>query len=253
MCLLIVAWQVDPEHPLIALANRDELYARPSAGADFWDDAPELLGGRDLERMGTWLGVTRSGRFAAVTNVREPGVAQPDGTSRGDLVRSYLLGQQTLSEMESERDAYAGFNLLAAAADELGYVSNRAPARMALGPGIYGVSNHVLDTPWPKVRRGKEALAERIAARRLAPEELLDLLAETAVPPDDELPDTGIGLLGERQVAPVFVRSERYGTRASTVVLRSAAGRVTFLERSFSTDGKAEDERRFQFEMTPSG
>ncbi|MBL8971634.1 MAG: NRDE family protein, partial [Myxococcales bacterium] len=206
MCTLLFAWQVDPARPLIVAANRDEFHARPTAAASTWPrdaeaSAPEIVAGRDLQAGGTWLGVTREGRFAALTNVREPFVAPPPGArSRGGLVAEFLRGRAAPGEYLAglAPDAYAGFNLVVGDRSSLWYLSNRSGPARALGPGVYGVSNAALDTPWPKVRRGRENLARLVAAGAASPEAVLALLADRAPAPDAELPDTGVGLVMER-------------------------------------------------------
>ncbi len=235
MCTLLLAWQVDPARPLIVAANRDEFRARPTEAARFWPEAPQLLAGRDLQAGGTWLGVTREGRFAALTNVREPGVrAAPGAPSRGRLVVDFLRG--TLAPVDYlaglEVDAYAGFNLVVGDVDSLWYLSNRSGEPRAVPPGVHGVSNAGLDTPWPKVQRGRARLGELVATGSATPEQLLALLADETVAGDAELPDTGVGLVMERMLAPLFIAGPMYGTCSATVVVFHADGRVVFVERT---------------------
>ncbi len=235
MCTLLFAWQVDPARPLVVAANRDEFYARPAAPAQLWDDAPQLLAGRDLQAGGTWLGVTRSGRFAALTNVREPGLATPaDAPSRGRLVAEYLRGSGAPGDYVRglEPAAYAGFNLVVGDRGSLWYLSNRAGPARRLGPGVYGVANAALDDPWPKVVRGRERLAGLLASGRVEASELLDLLADRSPVADEALPDTGVGLALERMLSPLFITSPNYGTCCSTalIILRDAT--VEFRERT---------------------
>lgn len=251
MCTLLFAWQVDPARPLIVAANRDEFHARPTAAASIWprddkddDDAPEIVAGRDLQAGGTWLGVTREGRFAALTNVREPFVAPPPGArSRGGLVAEFLRGRAAPDEYLAglAPDAYAGFNLVVGDRSSLWYLSNRSGPARALGPGVYGVSNAALDTPWPKVRRGRENLARLVAAGAASPEAVLALLADRAPAPDAELPDTGVGLVMERVLSPLCVVSPGYGTRSSTALTIHRDGVVEFRERSHDAPGDGSD------------
>ena len=183
MCLIAFAWRADPRYPLVVAANRDELHARPAAPAAFWSDldAPTLLAGRDLQAGGTWLGLTRAGRFAALTNVREPGRAGPaDPPSRGALVLDFLRGSEPPAAFLAERDlsAYAGFNLLLGTPDELWSAGNRDPQPpRALEPGVYGLSNAVLDAPWPKLTSARQALGQALSAGP-TPAALLELLAD---------------------------------------------------------------------------
>lgn len=253
MCLIFVAHRIHPRYPIIIAANRDEFYVRPTAGACFWTEAPEVLAGRDLKAGGTWLGVTRQGRFAAVTNVRGP-VAQREGAmSRGRLVSQYLT--QRAAPMEychtllPNLDQYNGFNLIIGDEQRLCYLSSHPDGLHELSPGIYGLSNDRLDTPWPKVRKGK-VMFERILERpMLSPDDLLRLLMDRRCPPDELLPDTGVGLRWERVLAPIFIASEFYGTRASTAILVANDGRVTFVERRYVLDRGHPRTSRFDFSL----
>jgi uncharacterized protein with NRDE domain len=238
MCLIVVGWRVHPDYPLLVAANRDEFYARPTALADSWAEAPHIIAGRDLEAGGTWLGITRSGRFAALTNVREPGAA-PGLHSRGRLPRDFLAGSQDPADYVGQLalGEYAGFNLLAGDGKELWYCSNRGAPPVALAPGIYGLSNHLLDSPWPKLLTARQRFAAALA-RMPEREPLFAILADDEIVPDDELPATGVPLDWERRLSAIFIHSDNYGTRASTVVLQSAAGAITFEERSFGPRGQ---------------
>lgn len=252
MCLIAFAWKFRPDFPLVVAANRDEFYDRPAAPAGFWGGSPNVLAGRDLVGGGTWLGITRGGRFAAVTNYRDPSERLPGPPSRGALVRDYLLGeappQEYLTEVARRGAEYQGFNLLAADRDSLFYFGNRDGAVRLLPPGVYALSNGLLGTLWPKAiraRKALESLMERAASPD--PELLFSLLADTTRPPDGELPDTGIGLEWERLLSSAFIASPGYGTRASTALVVDAAGTADFRERTFN-DGKGEEpDRRFVF------
>ena len=239
MCLIVVGWRVHSEFPLIVAANRDEFYARPTAFADYWPESPDVIGGRDLEAGGTWLGITRDGRFAAVTNVREPGAAK-GRHSRGRLTHAFLTGRQSAAEYVAQlsRDDYSGFNLLVGDAQSLWYCSNRSALPRQLGPGIHGLSNHLLDSPWPKLLTARQGFEQAIAKLpdRAA---LFSVLADDEIVPDGELPNTGVPLEWERLLSAIFVHSEEYGTRASTVLSLSNDGRIVFEERSFGPEGRA--------------
>lgn len=235
MCTLLFAWQVDPARPLIVAANRDEFHGRPTAPAQRWADAPRVFAGRDLLAGGTWLGVGPGSRFAALTNVREPGVAVPaEARSRGELVAEFLRGDEAPGDYLARLDPaqYAGFNLVVADARALWYLSNRSGPARALGPGVYGISNAALDTPWPKVVRGRERLAALVAAGAATTEALLDLLADRAPAADAELPDTGVGLALERMLSPLCIVGPDHGTRSSTALIILRDGTVEFRERS---------------------
>ena len=252
MCLILLAVQAHPDIPLIVAANRDEFHARPTAAAGFWPDHPQVLAGRDLEADGTWLGVARSGRFAAVTNFSEPPPEPLPPRSRGALVSDFLIGLEDpapyLQRVADHASEYRGFNLLAGHWSNLWYYSNRIAEPQKLAPGTYGLSNHLLDTAWPKVRRGKSALAAfEEAEQHPDVDELLELLADDTQPGDQELRAAGLQPDAARRVAPCFIRGQVYGTRASTVVLWHRSGRVQFSEVSFDASGQAQGRVDFEF------
>lgn len=239
MCLIALAWRAHPEYPLVVAANRDEFYARPTAALARWSDHPQIIAGRDLEAGGTWLGVSDRGRFAAITNVREPGMAQGE-RSRGELTRAFLAGNESALTFAHgiENERYSGFNLLLSDGDELVYCSNRDGPPRSLAPGIYGLSNHLLDSPWPKLLAARHALGDALGhLPDTSP--FFDLLADREIVPDSELPTTGVSLEWERLLSAIFVQSETYGTRASTVLWRRGDGQITIAERSFGPFGKA--------------
>lgn len=243
MCLIAFNWQPGSELPLQVWANRDEFFARPAAATDFWPEAPALLAGRDLSAGGTWMGVTRHGRFAALTNFRDPAAAA--GTrSRGLLVSDFLLGADSpevhARRIEAVSGEYGGFSLLLSDADSLWYVGSRDRAARAVTPGWHGLSNAELDTPWPKLRRllaGVQALPPGAGE-----DESLALLADTTPAAEDELPDTGVGLAMERLLSPVCIRTAAYGTRNSTW-LRLGAGEIIWQEQ----DHNLGERRDFRF------
>lgn len=238
MCLVLIAYDVHPRYRLILAANRDEFYDRPTAAAACWEDAPHLIAGRDLVHGGTWLGISRAGRFAALTNYREPHVASKDAPSRGKLVSDFLSSETTAEEylerLRGEGLAYHGYNLLLGDLDGLYCYSNKSDRAIRLTPGVHGLSNHLLDTPWPKVVRGRESLARVVTSGDFAAEDLFAILADRTQVPDEQLPDTGIGLEKERLLSSIFITTPRYGTRSSTVLLIDSARQATFVERSFN-------------------
>jgi uncharacterized protein with NRDE domain len=251
MCLVLLALNVHPDYHLILAANRDEFYDRPTSVAEFWPDAPPVLAGRDLQAGGTWLGITPAGRFAAVTNYRQGTREQPATRSRGLLVSDFLTGDAgALEYMERvERDAalYNGFNLLAGDAGSAFYYSNREGRVRSLSPGVYGLSNHLLDTPWPKVAVTKTAFGAVLSRGEPEPtEDLFHLLSSRDRARDDELPSTGVGPEWERLLSSAFIASEDYGTRSSTVVLVHRRGSIVFVERSFGRGGVPGAEARFE-------
>jgi uncharacterized protein with NRDE domain len=245
MCTLLLAWQVDPGYPLILAANRDEFYQRPTAPAGYWRDASQVFAGRDLVHGGSWLGVTTGGRLAALTNYREPHEARRDAPSRGELVSGFLRQDLAaggyLERLRPKASSYSGFNLLLGDLEGLYHYSNKTDRVLPIPRGIHGVSNHLLDTPWPKVVRGKEALARVVGAGNFAVEDIFDILADRTPAPDERLPDTGIGLERERLLSSIFIASESYGTRCSTVLLVDRERQATFIERTFES-GVARDE-----------
>ena len=228
-------------YPLILLANRDEYYERPSASACFWAETPSVLAGKDLRAGGTWLGITRKGRIGAVTNYRDPASIREDAPSRGRLVSDFLLGQrgpeEYIDKLDREAWKYNGFNLIVGEKGQYYWYSNRGDGVRCLSAGIYGLSNHLLDTPWPKVVKSKDALAHLLSERE-APslEELFLILTDDTIAGDEDLPDTGVCLEWERILSPIFIVSPTYGTRSSTVMLIDADNRVTFVEKTFNAD-----------------
>lgn len=243
MCLILLAHKAHALYPLVLAANRDEAYVRPTAAAAFWQDHPHIYGGRDLEQRGTWLGITRSGRLAAVTNFRDGYAAKGSARSRGELTGNYLRGTlppaHYVNRVQRDGAGYNGFNLIAGDLEELYYVSNRAGSPVALAPGIHGLSNHLLNTPWPKVEQGRTVMSRLLQqdSQRLV-DGLFALLANRAAAPDSALPDTGVGVTRERVLSPAFIISPTYGTRSSTVLLIDHHGQVLFSERSFGERGK---------------
>jgi uncharacterized protein with NRDE domain len=252
MCLILVAWRVHPDFPLVVAANRDEFFVRPTAPAAFWPDAPQVLAGRDLDAGGTWLGVTRAGRFAALTNFRDPAQNRSGVPSRGGLVADFLRGDESpedyLKRIVAHGSRCNGYNLLASDGATLWWSSNMGGAARALAPGVYGVSNHLLDTPWPKVGAGKTALAR--ALDRLPDDEaLFELLRDDGIHPDQHLPQTGIPLDWERLLSSAFVKSPDYGTRGSTVLCIGQEGWASFDEQTWLPGARRGERRRYHFRL----
>jgi uncharacterized protein with NRDE domain len=238
MCLIVFAWQVIPGSPLIAAANRDEFYARPTAPAGWWEDRPGIYAGRDLQDGGTWIGITRSGRFAAITNVRAPAERRTDAPTRGTLVSDFLGSQKTaaeyVAEISGDAAKYNGFNLLVGDGKDLIWYSNKhlddARNGQPLPAGIYGLSNASLDGCWPKVVRTKAQFASLLCQG--APDAcFFDMLSDTTRAGDCRLPSTGVGVELERVLSAVFIQSPDYGTRASTLVRIKANGSAMLHER----------------------
>lgn len=247
MCLILFAYKVHPTYKLIIAANRDEFYGRETAPAHFWEDHPEVLAGRDLEKMGTWMGVTKNGRFAAVTNYRDPKEITDGKLSRGELVSSFLNSSENpedyLRIMERNAGLYPGYNLLVGGPNDLYYFSNITKKSTKIEQGIHGVSNHLLNTEWPKVKLGKENLAEILTQKdEKIIESLFALLQKSDVAPDESLPSTGVTLELERLLSPIFIKSEGYGTRSSTVLLMNE-NEIVFNERVYK--GSACNDQQF--------
>lgn len=238
MCLIVFAWRPGHAQPLVVAANRDEFYARPSLPLAQWPEAPQVYAGRDQEAGGTWLGIGANGRFAALTNIRDPH-QPPSRKSRGELVAGYLLGDQSindyLNDVVGRSLEYAGFNLLIGNASELWHFNARESEAVMLTPGVYGLSNAGLDTPWPKLLKARAALEEVFGDPQ--PQALLALLADSQTAPFTELPDTGVGLATETLLSSVFIASQSYGTRASTALIVQADGSRHMVERSFGPYG----------------
>jgi len=241
MCLIVLAWRTHPGYRLVVAANRDEYFGRPAARAGFWDDHAKVLAGRDLEAGGTWLGITLDGRFAALTNYRNPVDKKTGAPSRGSLVSDFLTGKMApleyLRGVEQRAVNYNGFSLLVGDTGSLYFLSNRGGPVTRVEPGIHGLSNHLLDTPWPKVKKGKTALAASLGGPFDA-EAALGLLDDTERASSGELPSTGVSLeLEERLSAIRILAVGGYGTRCSTALSFGANGRIEFHERSYGEDG----------------
>ena len=253
MCLIYIAWRRHPRHRLVVAANRDEFHARPALPAHWWDDAPGVLAGRDLEAGGTWLGVTSGGRFAAITNYQGPSVRLANARSRGALVSEFLAGDasapQYLDRVTQEGHRYNGFSLLTMDGDRLAFASNRSRGVVRLAPGVYGLSNHLLDTAWPKVTNGKRDLERLLAGPEVRVPDLLALLAVDD-PRSDEAPraDTESDLEPMHWRSSRFILGDNYGTRTSTVVLLDAGGAGVFVERSFDASGAAVGDAEFELD-----
>jgi len=254
MCLIFFALHQHPKYKLIVAANRDEFYNRKTASADFWPDQPHILGGRDLEAGGTWMGITRNGRISMITNYRDPHNIDPHAPSRGQLVADFLQGEQApdtfLKQIEPSAKAYNGFNLVTGTPDELAYFSNYRDGVDKLEKGIYGLSNHLLDSPWPKVVKGKNRFKEIIGGQDVLPEALFEFMFDDAQAADDQLPDTGVGLERERVLSSMFIKSPGYGTRCSTVIFIDNENHVRFSERVFDTSTFTFTEKTFTFQVS---
>ncbi|MCL6270388.1 NRDE family protein [Sansalvadorimonas sp. 2012CJ34-2] len=240
MCLIALNWNPDHQYPLIMASNRDEFYARPTSKAEYWEDHHNIFGGRDQRASGTWLAVGTQGRMAAITNFRE--LDASGERTRGELITNFLAGDiptvEYLQRVHNNRHLYAGFNLLLADSNALWYYSNRQDVIRQLEPGLYGLSNGLLNTPWPKVRRLKKKLRKVIDSGNITPQSCIDLLHDEKRPPDDEIPDTGVDPVWERMLAPCFIRSPNYGTRNSTGLVLERDGKLHWHEQFYTIGGE---------------
>ncbi len=251
MCLILVAWRAHPRYPCVIAANRDEFFGRPTAEADWWPEPAGILAGRDLQAGGTWLGVSRSGRFAALTNFRDPARIQSDAPSRGTLVTAFLEHAwptgEGLRELAQRGARCNPFNVLCSDGRELGIYESTTGRSRLLEPGVYALSNHLLDTPWPKVKQAKSRLAEALEDLPQSAA-MLDLLRDTEPAVDDELPRTGVSLELERMLSSAFILGDDYGTRCSTIVTTDSEGRIDFSEWTWDRSGEPAGMTRYQFQ-----
>ncbi len=257
MCTVLFSYKTTPGYRLVLAANRDEFFERPSEPLSWWDDSGEILAGRDLRGGGTWLGVARSGKYGVLTNYREvPQVPDREkAVSRGVILPKYFRASQNAAEfldaLKNEASKFRGFNLLVGDEESLGYYSNRNGQFQELPPGIYGLSNHLLDSPWPKVERGKMLLRQVLSKNGFSTQMLEEVLSDTRQPEEHTLPDTGIGREWETKLAPNFFSTENYGTGSSAILPIENDGRITFSERTFvhGTKGaQTETQRCFTIE-----
>jgi uncharacterized protein with NRDE domain len=250
MCLIVFAWRASAAFPLVVAANRDEWRERPAEPARWWSDHPDLLAGRDLQAGGTWMGVTREGRFAAVTNFRDPSDKRSNARSRGGLVTEFLLGSDSparfLSNLSARSHEYNGFNLILGDGASLLYFGSREGTPRAIEPGVHGLSNHTLDEPWPKVVRGNARMGRALEGRDPAPA-LFEMLSDRTGARDEDLPQTGVNLEWERRLAAALIVGADYGTRASTVLTIDTSGAVCLEERTRDAEGAVAEIRTERF------
>ncbi len=255
MCLILFAWRAHPEHALVVAANRDEFFDRPASAAAFWNDQPAVLAGRDLTAQGTWLGITRGGRFASITNFRNPAERNPAAPSRGQLVTGFLIAAEPpaayFAGVTLQAAEYNGFSMLAAAGRSLCFFSNREGIVREVEPGVHGLSNHLLDTAWPKVEKGKERFGA-LLERRFEAEAYLHLLGDAEPAAEQHLPDTGVGVEWERKLSSIRIAEGHYGTRCSSVLRIGTDGLVEFWERSYDREGGTSGTVHFAFRLGES-
>ncbi|MBX2901229.1 MAG: NRDE family protein [Cyclobacteriaceae bacterium] len=253
MCLAFISINNHPQYNLIIAANRDEFYKRKTIPLAFWSDNPSIVGGRDIEARGTWMAMHVNGRVGLVTNYRDPAHIDPKAPSRGKLVTDFLESslspQQYLQQLEPHAAAYNGFNLLVGYQSDWYYLSNYKAGIQKLDSGIYGISNHLLDTPWPKVANGKAEFQQLTSVGELYPEMFFKMLFNETIAADATLPDTGVGLVRERALSAMFIKSPGYGTRCSTVLMIDKANRVLYAERTFNTETFTHSTTGFRFDI----
>ncbi|HET8864920.1 MAG TPA: NRDE family protein [Gracilimonas sp.] len=256
MCLITFAYKHHPEYNLILAGNRDEFYERPARKAQFWTDEgyPDILAGKDLKGGGTWLGVNKDGRWGALTNFRDPKIQKEDPPSRGELVLDYLRldysAMDYLQEITKKADEYNGFNLLLWDSKGFYHYSNQNKRVTNITEGIHGISNALLDTPWPKVTLAKRRLEEVVDREEIDKEQLFKLLKDETKASEDELPVTGIPRHLEKAVSSVFIKTENYGSRCSTILLIDKEGKIDFAERQFEPGTTIIDsEQHFNFQQ----
>lgn len=253
MCLIAFSYDAHPHYPLIVVANRDEFYDRPTAAAHFWEDVPTILAGRDLRQNGSWIGVSKNGRFAAITNYRDPSRPETGQLSRGEIVQHFLISTQSaddfISTLRQKKDLYGGFNVLLYDGKQMQHYNNIFDERNTVEKGIHSLSNATLNTPWPKVTCAKDALAAANKQNQLAVNDIIALLANKEIARDEVLPDTGVGIHLERALSASFVKMPNYGTRCSTAIIYDTNGQIKFLERTYE-EGKEPVDRYFEIEVS---
>ena len=254
MCLIFLSYKQNKEYPLIVLANRDEFYNRPTQPADYWHENLNILGGKDLEGGGTWMGITKNGFMAMLTNYRDVANLKPNAPTRGKLVSDYLHGEfktkEYLLALSQTGSQYNGYNLIAGSFDDPWYYSNYQPKVVRLGSGLYGLSNGLLNSNWPKVETGKSMLSPLLAKSNLNKQELFNTMTSKNIAEDKKLPSTGLTLEKERLLSPMFIETEGYGTRCTTLITVNKNGQVEFTERQFENGKPTGDENNYTFQLS---
>ncbi|MCB0488548.1 MAG: NRDE family protein [Cyclobacteriaceae bacterium] len=253
MCLIFLSVNYHPKYKLIVAANRDEFYKRKTAAAHYWEDHPDILGGRDLEAQGTWMAMTKEGRIGMVTNYRDLSNINPTAPSRGKLVSDFLLSEASadeyLKDIHESASEYNGFNLILGTPEGLSYYSNYQSKIIKLDAGFYGLSNHLLNTPWPKVERGKSMMSPILQQDQVEPDLLFEVLRDEKIAMDSELPKTGLELERERALSAMFIKTPNYGSRCSTVIMIDKKNNVNYIERVYDLDTFEYDTRSYTWSI----
>ena len=240
MCLLLLAYKSHPNYKIILAANRDEFYKRPTLPLHNWKNHPELFAGKDLEGKGTWLGITKTGKLAAITNYRDMASIKKNAPTRGKLVTDFLMNKIPAEKYSDilikTTKIYNGYNLIYGEINNLYYFSNLNDKALKFSPGIYGLSNHLLDTPWPKVIKSKKKFSKILEETIPSKYELFELLLDSEIFPEKELPNSGLSKELEKMVSPIFTSSDEYGTRSSSVILIDNENNVHFMEKSLNVN-----------------
>ena len=252
MCLVVLSIGQHPDYPLILAAHRDEFHARPTQDAHWWPDQPDIAGGRDLQAGGTWLATHRSGRFATVTNFRDAKPTSPEHRSRGELVTGFLAGEREPQDYLDtiDGDAYAGFNLIVGTTTDVAYLSNREDGSRTLQPGVYGLSNALLDGPWDKVERSKQALVRLLDRNAINESSLMRLMNDRDKGPVEEVEKGRLEFSVAHAITAPFIVMPHYGTRCTSIVLADSRGKWQIIERRFDASGARAGESRFAFETS---
>lgn len=243
MCLIVFSFKQHRTYPVILAGNRDEFYSREAWQAHFWDTAPPMLAGKDLRAGGTWLGVNLKGEFGAITNYRDLNNPMSGKRTRGEIIPEFLTQdgsrKNRLTKLQMKYPAYSGFNLLAGNADQLFYLNNINRKFQSVAPGIHGISNAFLDIPWPKVEKAMSAFKDAVQPNDIDREAMFQLLQNSDTFPLEELPDTGLSQEMEKAVSPIFINTDDYGTRCSSLLTIDNDGQVRFTEKTYYNKGKA--------------
>lgn len=250
MCILFIAVKQHPDFPLIIAANRDEYHERPTQSSHWWQDKPEILAGKDLRAGGTWMGVTQQGKFAALTNIRNPQRIKDNAKSRGELVLKALQTGIKEQELQQGRELYNGYNLLHGSVDSLSVYNNFEDSHTPLKQGVYGLSNAALNSPWPKTTKGMQALSKYCqTAQNINADDLFTILRDDVKAADDQLPVTGAPVEWEKKLSSAFIILPNYGTRASTLLLVSQSGLVNWHERTFNAEAEQIETNNYEFQI----